>query len=381
MPLDPNGSFLWADWHFPSAAGLDRQPSLLLYGWARVKGFAGGGSVPPLGAGIAESLLAALLLGTVPLPAQGWVSADPLKAVALGKTPKSGDRKPGKGRGFSRVVDRFPVLTARLGVLLARGRIYRHRARRISGAVEICGHGHSCALVHIASQPQPCGIERDFVVLVVTGINQCQHPRMQVQKDYIPAEHKCASRSCENRDVAGYVLASAVGLKMNRDQRSFPQLTRGRFLALADNRSRGRDVQLNGLRGERITHQQFAVSAIVAEDLTLTFSFWQVRQHVDAAGKDRRSIQHGLNRHVVSGTQISKRGFLAITVNLGTFVEENFHRMPAEDIQGELVADAVHLANRSADDGALSSGHGRQVRKKNCRAFQLGGNLIARNVR
>src|ERR1700675_751494 len=102
-----------------------------------------------------------------------------------------------------------------------------------------------------------------------------------------------------------------------------------------------------------VTHDQLAIARRVLHHLSLTLSLWGLRQGMNAARKDLRSVQGRLDRNMVAGSKVSESALHSITVHLGPLVEEYLHRPPAKDGECELVANPVQIANPPANDRAL----------------------------
>jgi hypothetical protein len=81
---------------------------------------------------------------------------------------------------------------------------------------------------------------------------------------------------------------------------------------------------------------------------------------MNADGEDVRPIENRLNGSMIVGLQIAERDPHPIAKYLGAFVIEYLDGTPAEDLDSELVADGIHLANGAPYHRALTRRDGGQ---------------------
>lgn len=244
------------------------------------------------------------------------------------------------------------------------------RAGDVVGPIKLGGHFHVRAFVQIPRRGKSGRVKDDFVALVVPGIRDHKLIGAQIQKGDTTAEGKLISGRGQDGDVVGDSLTLRVRCKGGRDQGALLQSREtggsglGCRLPLANDSCSGGYDEPDGLGRQRLAHRQGTGAGIVAHDLSVAFAFRQSRQHMNAAGEYRVSIQHGFDRSGIIGAEIAQRRLRAIPIDQRALVEEDLHLLAAEDLQRQAIGNWVHSGDRAADDGALSLREGEQIRRR-----------------
>src|SRR6185437_8772350 len=232
--------------------------------------------------------------------------------------------------------------------------VERNRSGDVTRTLVIRSDGHIVSNMEFCSRGKPAELEINAIALSIARVGEDERTRSQIEERDIAAKQKGRPGHCHDRDVLHYRPAVQIRCKSDGYKAAPSQIhcagsPRGEFrLAHPDDRGILGQIQFQGIRRQIGVKNQFSGLAIVTSHYPIAFAFRRLRQYMNALCKNVGSIQRGLYRSMVSGSQLAKRYRGSIPEQLGPLVKLNRHLLLAEYIQREPIEYRIDVPNSPA---------------------------------